>query len=123
MPETPDFGSFGCCVEIRVEQMPAAMKEAYDFTLKLRGQVYVTGALVHVGRGLAKAIRAQEPWSTATPYFLLWIGLVLGAATGTLVTGRPEASALAFAAGVAVVLSLLVALSLVGKRPVPTEAN
>ena len=39
MPENPDFGTFGRFVETPVGEMPADVKEAYDFTVKLRGQV------------------------------------------------------------------------------------
>lgn len=38
-PGTCDFGTFGRFVETPVEQMPAAMKSAYDLTLELRGLV------------------------------------------------------------------------------------
>ena len=34
-----DFGTFGRYEETPVDKMPADMKEAYDFTVKLRGQV------------------------------------------------------------------------------------
>ena len=39
MPDDADFGSFGRYVEIAVEQMPAEMRDAYDFTRSLRGLV------------------------------------------------------------------------------------
>ena len=39
MSEASDFGTFGRYQEVPVGEMPAAMKEAYDFTMKLRGQV------------------------------------------------------------------------------------
>ena len=39
MPENPDFGSFGRFVETPVDQMPADMRAAYDFTMRLRGVV------------------------------------------------------------------------------------
>ena len=39
MPDNPDFGTFGRYVETPVGQMPAEMKDAYEFTLKLRGLV------------------------------------------------------------------------------------
>jgi 4-carboxymuconolactone decarboxylase len=39
MAPNPDFGTFGRFVETPVEQMPADMREAYDFTQKLRGMV------------------------------------------------------------------------------------
>src|ERR1700678_4806124 len=38
-PEATDFGTFGRFEETSVGEMPVAMKEAYDFTMKLRGLV------------------------------------------------------------------------------------
>jgi 4-carboxymuconolactone decarboxylase len=39
MSGNPDFGTFGRFVETPVAEMDADMKSAYEFTLKLRGQV------------------------------------------------------------------------------------
>ncbi len=39
MAENPDFGTFGRFVETPVAEMPADMKDAYEYTLKLRGLV------------------------------------------------------------------------------------
>lgn len=39
MSEAADFGTFGRFEETAVDDMPADMKEAYDFTIKLRGLV------------------------------------------------------------------------------------
>jgi 4-carboxymuconolactone decarboxylase len=39
MSEAPDFGTFGRFEETSVGDMAADMKEAYDFTMKLRGPV------------------------------------------------------------------------------------
>ncbi|HWR46439.1 MAG TPA: hypothetical protein VN327_02295 [Pseudonocardiaceae bacterium] len=39
MTENSDFGTFGRFQETPVGQMPADMKDAYDFTMKLRGLV------------------------------------------------------------------------------------
>ena len=39
MADSPDFGTFGRCEETPVDKMPPEMKDAYDFTTKLRGQV------------------------------------------------------------------------------------
>jgi 4-carboxymuconolactone decarboxylase len=39
MTENYDFGTFGRFTETPVSQMPADMKDAYDFTMKLRGVV------------------------------------------------------------------------------------
>ena len=41
MSAASDFGSFGRFKETPVDQMPSEMKEAYDFTMKLRGLVPV----------------------------------------------------------------------------------
>jgi 4-carboxymuconolactone decarboxylase len=39
MSEATDFGTFGRFEETSVGDMPVDMKEAYDFTMKLRGLV------------------------------------------------------------------------------------
>ena len=39
MGENSDFGSFGRYQEVPVDQMSPEMKDAYDFTMALRGQV------------------------------------------------------------------------------------
>ena len=39
MGKNSDFGSFGRYQEVPVDQMSAEMKDAYDFTMSLRGQV------------------------------------------------------------------------------------
>ena len=39
MPKNPDFGTFGRYNELPFDQMPPEQKAAYDFTMKLRGQV------------------------------------------------------------------------------------
>ena len=39
MTASPDFGTFGRYEEVPVGEMPADMKDAYNFTMKLRGQV------------------------------------------------------------------------------------
>ena len=39
MPASNDFGSFGRYQETSVNQMSPEMRDAYDFTMKLRGQV------------------------------------------------------------------------------------
>jgi 4-carboxymuconolactone decarboxylase len=39
MSDTSDFGTFGRFTEARVDQMPPAMKAAYEFTHQLRGLV------------------------------------------------------------------------------------
>ena len=39
MAESPDFGSFGRYQETPLNEMSDEMREAYDFTMKLRGLV------------------------------------------------------------------------------------
>jgi 4-carboxymuconolactone decarboxylase len=39
MSESSDFGTFGRFVETPVDQMPSEMKEAYEFTHRLRGML------------------------------------------------------------------------------------
>ena len=39
MPESSGFGTFGRYHEVPVDEMPAEMREAYDTTMRLRGQV------------------------------------------------------------------------------------
>ena len=39
MAENPDFGTFGRYTETPVDMMPTDMRNAYDFTMKLRGLV------------------------------------------------------------------------------------
>lgn len=39
MSKDPEFGSFGRYVETPVDQMSPEMRDAYDFTMELRGQV------------------------------------------------------------------------------------
>jgi 4-carboxymuconolactone decarboxylase len=39
MTANPDFGTFGRFIETPVDEMPEAMKQAYDFTMRLRGLV------------------------------------------------------------------------------------
>ena len=39
MSEDQDFGTFGRFVETPVAQMSPEMRDAYDFTVQLRGQV------------------------------------------------------------------------------------
>ena len=39
MAETPDFGTFGRFRETPLGEMSPEMKDAYDFTMKLRGVV------------------------------------------------------------------------------------
>ncbi len=65
---------------------------------------YVTGTLVHVGRGVAKALIGAGPWSAILPFAALWLGLVCGGLGGACVAGRSQPIAMAGAAGVASLL-------------------
>jgi uncharacterized membrane protein YoaK (UPF0700 family) len=50
------------------------------------GLTYMTGALVKIGQGLATMI-SGGPRLDWVPYLLLWLGLISGAAVGTLMFG------------------------------------
>ena len=39
MADNPDFGTFGRYEEVPVNKMSPEMKDAYDYTLKIRGLV------------------------------------------------------------------------------------
>ena len=77
---------------------------------------YVTGTLVHVGRGVAEAIRGVAPWSAVGPYAALWTGLACGSAAGALVFSVSETLALAVAAGMSAVLAAIVAATAPGRK-------
>lgn len=51
-----DFGSFGRYAEVPVADMPSAMKDAYDFTMKLRGSVPGPHKIWLVNPALSKTI-------------------------------------------------------------------
>ncbi len=65
---------------------------------------YVTGTLVNIGRGVAKALLESGPWSATLPFLALWCGLVAGAVAGALVARQSAALALGCAAAIALVL-------------------
>jgi uncharacterized membrane protein YoaK (UPF0700 family) len=74
------------------------------------GLTYVTGALVKVGQLAAAALRGGARWAWA-PNLLLWAALVAGCVGGALVYGRFGLSAIWFAAGAALALSAIVAVT------------
>lgn len=65
---------------------------------------YVTGTLVHAGRGVAHALTGKGPWSAVVPYVALWVGLVSGGIGGALVASRSQFVAMITAAGIATLL-------------------
>ena len=82
----------------------AAVHKAEGISVAL---TYVTGTLVHVGRGIAKALRGEAPWHAVLPF----VGLVGGpgrpaASSGAMIAARSLALALLVAAGVSLALVL-----------------
>ena len=71
------------------------------------GVTYMTGALVKVGQLAAAALTGGRRWGWL-PNLMLWAALVIGAICGALVYGRINLAAIWFAAGWAVILSLVV---------------
>lgn len=74
------------------------------------GLTYVTGALVKVGQLAAAALRGGARWAWL-PNLLLWAALVAGCICGALVYERISLSAIWFAAGGALALSAIVAVT------------
>jgi uncharacterized membrane protein YoaK (UPF0700 family) len=74
------------------------------------GLTYVTGALVKVGQLLATALTGGPRWGWA-PNLLLWAALVAGAACGALAYHWINLAAIWFAAGAALALSAIVAVT------------
>jgi uncharacterized membrane protein YoaK (UPF0700 family) len=72
------------------------------------GLTYVTGALVKAGQLIASALTGGARW-VWLPNILLWAALVLGALGGALAYRWINLAAVWFAAGIAFVLSALVA--------------
>ncbi len=75
------------------------------------GVTYVTGTLVKAGQHLASAIAGHERW-TWLWYVVLWIGLVAGAAIGTLAHARWGLGGVFAAAGAAAGLATLSAVAI-----------
>ena len=74
------------------------------------GLTYVTGALVKVGQLAAAALRGGARWAWL-PNLVLWAALVAGCICGALVYDRISLSAIWFAAGGALALSAIVAVT------------
>jgi uncharacterized membrane protein YoaK (UPF0700 family) len=74
------------------------------------GLTYVTGALVKVGQLLAAALTGggRSGW---VPNLLLWVALVVGAACGASAYHWINLAAIWFAAGMALSLSAMVAVT------------
>src|SRR5450432_2039227 len=75
------------------------------------GLTYVTGALIKVGQLLAVALSGGARWGWA-PNLLLWAALVAGSLCGALAYHWINLAAIWFAAGSALGLSALVALTI-----------
>jgi len=74
------------------------------------GLTYVTGALVKVGQLLARALTGGARWDWV-PNFLLWAALVMGSVCGALGYHWINLAAIWFAAGAALMLSAIVAVT------------
>lgn len=71
------------------------------------GLTYMTGTLVKLGQRLAGALRGDDRRAWVS-YFIAWTGLVCGAALGALAYSRFGLAALAFAALMMAILSVIV---------------
>jgi uncharacterized membrane protein YoaK (UPF0700 family) len=74
------------------------------------GLTYVTGALVKVGQLLARALTGGARWGWA-PNLLLWAALVMGSVCGALAYHWINLAAIWFAAGAALAMSAIVAVT------------
>jgi uncharacterized membrane protein YoaK (UPF0700 family) len=74
------------------------------------GLTYVTGALVKVGQLAAKALTGGARWAWASN-LLLWAALVTGSVCGALAYHWINLAAIWFAAGMALVMSVIVFLT------------
>jgi uncharacterized membrane protein YoaK (UPF0700 family) len=75
------------------------------------GLTYVTGALVKVGQLAAEALSGGDRWGFV-PNLLLWAALVAGSACGALAYHWINLAAIWFAAGAALALSAIVAVTI-----------
>jgi len=75
------------------------------------GLTYMTGALVKVGQLAAQALTGGGRWSWV-PNLLLWAALVAGSACGALAYHWINLAAIWFAAGAALALSAIVAVTI-----------
>ncbi len=66
---------------------------------------YVTGTLVHIGRGLAGILSGRRHAGHTGAYAGMWLALAIGAIAGTAATRVGESTALV---GIAVILTLLI---------------
>ncbi len=73
---------------------------------------YVTGTLVKIGRGIAKALLGTGRWRAILPYLGLWSALLAGAFAGAAMARASETAALVVAASVAGVLCLSTAFKI-----------
>lgn len=67
---------------------------------------YVTGTMVHIGRGLANAISRAGPWRAPLPYAALWTCLISGAAAGAATARYSAIAAITVAATVALTFAI-----------------
>ncbi|HYD86983.1 MAG TPA: DUF1275 family protein [Vitreimonas sp.] len=70
------------------------------------GVTYMTGTLVKLGQRLAAALRGGEAWAWL-PYFLLWLGLALGAACGAAAFSQLGLDSIWIAAAAAALLAVV----------------
>ncbi len=101
----------------------AAVHKAEGISVAL---TYVTGTLVHVGRGIAAALRGAGSWTAILPFLGLWIGLATGGLLGATTADRSLALALGIAAGASAALllwTLGAALGSEGRRAAGRSAD
>lgn len=80
----------------------AALEQVGDVPM---GLTYVTGTLVRLGRGVGRMLSGNVPNATPFVQALPWLGLVCGAALGSIVDGRYGRAGLALIALVSAVLA------------------
>ena len=71
------------------------------------GLTYMTGTLVKLGQSVAAALRGNDRWAWIS-YFISWGGLVCGAALGALAYSKLGLGALAFAALMMAILTVII---------------
>ncbi len=82
------------------------------------GLTYMTGTLVKLGKRIASALLGGPPLGWL-PYFLLWLGLVTGAALGAMAYLQVGPGALWLAAGVMTLITLAAAKLPLNFLPAP----
>ena len=85
------------------------------------GLTYMTGTLVKMGKGITAALLGGDPLGWA-PYFLLWLGLVVGAGLGATAYLHVGAGALWLAAGAMILITLAAARLRFHVMPAPDVA-